>query len=134
MRLILVFPIVLIAASTYFGATGAASDSLGLLAVGLMIGVTYWLIFPREYQVYQDHLRIVLGGPFSVRVGFHNVKAIRITGSSSLSVNFVTRITRTYVEIAKKKGISVAITPSAAEPFVEAANRALDRWTQTRSR
>lgn len=127
------FPIVLVAASTYFWATGAASDSLGLLAVGLMIGVTYWLIFPREYQVYQDHLRIVLGGPFSVRVWFQNVRAVTITSRSSLSVNFVTRITRTYVEIAKKKGISIVITPTAAESFVEEASRALGRWAETRS-
>lgn len=133
MRLVLVFPVVLIAASVYLRATGAASDSLVLLAAGLMIGLMYWLIFPREYQVYQDHLRIVLGGPFSVKVGFHNVKAIRTTGRSSLSFNFVTRITRTYVEIDKKKGISVAITPSVVEPFIEEANRALSRWIEMRS-
>jgi len=133
MRLVLVFPVVLIAASVYLWATGAASDSLVLLAAGLMIGLMYWLIFPREYQVYQDHLRIVLGGPFSVKVGFHNVKAITITDRSSLSINFVTRITRTYVEIDRTKGISVAITPSAAEPFVEEANRALSQWAGMRS-
>jgi len=93
-----------------------------------VIGLAFWFVFPREYRVYEDHLRIVLGGPFSVKVRFQNVKAVRITNRSSLTVNFVTRITRTYVEIAKKKGITIAITPTVAESFVEEANRALGRW------
>ncbi len=49
----------------------------------------------------------------------------------SFSVNFVTRITRSYVEIVKRKGLSIAITPTANDSFVENANRALEQWLKT---
>ncbi|MFC1934403.1 PH domain-containing protein [Chloroflexota bacterium] len=91
----------------------------------------FWLVFPREYQVYEDHLRMVLGGPFSVKVGFQNIKAVRITSRTGLTINFVTRITRGYVEIAQKKGWSIAITPADNNSFVENANRALEQWLKT---
>ena len=92
----------------------------------------FWLVFPREYQVYEDHLRIVLGGPFSVKVGFQNIEAIRIKSRTGLTVNFVTRIAKSYVEIAKKKGWSIAITPSTNDSLVENANRALEQWLKTK--
>jgi hypothetical protein len=73
----------------------------------------------------------VLGGPFSVKVGFQNIEAIRITSRLSFNVNFVTRITKSYVEIVIKKGMSIAITPTDKESFVEKANLALSQWVKT---
>lgn len=133
LKLILVLPVALIAAGIYYWSAGEASGGIVLLAQALVIGLVFWFVFPREYRVYEDHLRIVLGGPFSVKVGFENVKAVRVTSRTSVTINFVTRITRSYVEIAKKKGISIVITPTVAESFVEEANRALVRWAATRS-
>jgi hypothetical protein len=73
----------------------------------------------------------VLGGPFSVKIGFQNIKAIGITSRVSFSINFVTRITRSYVEIVIKKGMSIAITPTDDKSFVEKANQALSQWVKT---
>ena len=53
-------------------------------------------------------MRIVLGGPFSVEVGFHKIKAIRVTNRLTMSVNFITKLTKYSVEIAKKKRPSIA--------------------------
>ena len=72
-----------------------------------------------------------LGRPFSVKVRFQNVKTIRITSQTGLTINFVTRIAKSYVEIVKKKGWSIAITPTSSDVFVENANRALEQWLQT---
>jgi len=105
-----------------------------MLTGGLIAGLTYWLVFPREYQVYEDHLRIVLGGPFSVKVGFGNVRAVGVTRKFSSGLNLTTTITRTHVEIVKRRGMSIAITPSDAEAFVREANRALSRWGETGAR
>ncbi len=74
---------------------------------------------------------IVLGGPFSVKVGFDKIKMIGITSRLTLSVNFVTKLTKNYVEIAKKRGLSIAITPGDNDLFVENANRALSQWVKT---
>jgi hypothetical protein len=134
MKAILALPAVLLAAGIHYWSTGDASDGTASLTGAVIMAIAYWLVFPREYQVHEDHLRIVLGGPFSVKVGFENLKAVSITGRPSPGINFATRIARTHVQIEKRKGMSIAITPAAAESFVEEANLALSRWTATRSR
>jgi hypothetical protein len=133
LKLILLIPVALLAGSMYLWASGESSGSLALLSEAFIIGLIFWSVFPREYQVYEDHLCIVLGSPFSVKIGFQNIKTIRITSRTGLTVNFATRITKTYVEIVKKKGLSIAITPTANDAFVENANLALENWLKTRS-
>ena len=133
LKLIPLLPVALAIAGIYYWAAGEATPGLVLLAQALVIGLVLWFVFPREYRVYEDHLRIVLGGPFSVKVGFENLKAVRATSRMSWGVNFVTRITRSYVEIARNKGPGIAITPTVPESFVQEANRALTRWAATKS-
>ncbi|MFC1957270.1 hypothetical protein ACFLX0_00425 [Chloroflexota bacterium] len=129
LKLIMVaVPATLLAVSIYLLSMGNSADGLALLVEVFVIGLIFWAVFPHKYQVYEDHVRIVLGGPFSVKVGFDKIKTIGITGRLSLSVNFVTTITKSHVEIVKKKGLSIAITPKANEAFVENANRALNEW------
>jgi len=130
--IITIVPGMLLAASIYVWSLGDSPGSLALLAEAFIIGFIFWAVFPRKYQVYEDHVRIVLGGPFSVKVGFDKIKTIEVTSRLSLSVNFVTTVTKSYVEIAKKKGLSIAITPRANDLFVENANRALSEWLKTR--
>lgn len=134
LKLIMLLPAVLAAAGIYHWFTGDALGGIALLVPALIVGLVFWLVFPRAYRVYEDHLCIVLGGPFLVRIGFHNVKTIRVASGSSLSVNFCTRITRTCVEIVKKKGLSIMITPTIPDSFVEEANRALGQWAKTGAR
>lgn len=131
LKLILIIPVAFLVGSLYLWLSGETSGSLALLLEAFIIGLIFWFVFPREYQVYEDQIRIVLGGPFSVKVGFQNIKAIRITSRTALTVNFVTRITKSYVEIVKKRGWSIAITPTANDSFVENANRALGQWLKT---
>ena len=131
LKLILIIPVAFLGGSLYLYLSGDVSGSLALLPGALISGLIFWLVFPREYQVHENHLRLVLGGPFSVKVGFQNIKAVRITSRTGLTINFVTRITRSYVEIAKKKGWSIAITPTDNNSFVENANRALEQWLKT---
>ena len=131
MKLILIIPVAFLVGSLYLYLSGDLSGSLALLPGALLSGLIFWFVFPREYQVYEDHLRIVLGGPFSVKVGFQNIKAVRITSRTGLTINFVTRITRSYVEIVKKRGWNIAITPTSSEAFVENVNRALEQWVRT---
>ena len=132
LKLILIIPVAFLAGSLYLYLSGDVSGSLALLPGALISGLIFLFVFPREYQVYEDHLRIVLGGPFSVKVGFQNIKTIRITNRTGLTINFVTRITKNYVEIVKKRGWNIAITPTDNDPFVENANRSLEQWLTTK--
>ena len=131
LKLILIIPVAFLVGSLYLYLSGDVTGSLALLPGALISGLVLWFVFPREYQIYEDHLRIVLGGPFYVKVGFHNIKVLRITSRTGLTINFVTRITRYYVEIVEERGWSISITPTDNDPFVENANRALEQWLRT---
>lgn len=131
LKLILIVPAVFLAGSLYSWLSDDISGSLALLPSAFIMGLIFWLVFPREYRVYEDHLSIVLGGHFSVKAGFQNIKEIRITSRTGLTINFVTRITGSYVEISKKRGWSIAITPADSDAFVDNANRALRQWLKT---
>jgi hypothetical protein len=127
-------PGLLLAVSIYLWSSGERSGGLALLAETFIIGLIFVVVFPRSYQVYEDHIRIVLGGPFSVKVGFDAIKTVRVTRSLTFSVNFVTRMAGSHVEIVKKRGLSFAITPRAGDLFVENANLALTQWAQASGR
>ena len=131
MKLVLAIPAILVASSIYLWSTGDTFVGLTLLIEASIIGLIFWFVLPREYQVYDNHLRIVLGGPFSVKIRFQNIEKVRTTSRLALTVNFATAITRTHVEIVIKKGMSIAITPADYESFVEKANQALSEWVST---
>ena len=126
--IIVIVPVALLAASIYVLSLGDSSGGLALLVEAFVIGFIFWIVFPRRYQVYEDHVRIVLGGPFSVKVEFTKIETIEVTSRLTFSVNFVTKLTKSYVEIAKKRGLSIAITPRVNDLFVENAKRALSQW------
>ncbi len=132
--LIVIMPVAMLAAGIYVFSSGDSDDGLALLIEAFIIGFIFWIVFPRRYQIYEDHVRIVLGGPFSVKVGFNKIKTLRVTSRQTLSVNFVTKLTKNYVEIAIKRGLSIAITPGDKDLFVENANQALSRWIETSNR
>jgi len=132
--IIIVVPVILLVTSIYMWSAGESAGGLALAAEAFIIILIFWIVFPRQYQVYEDHLRIVLGGPFSVKIGFDKIKTIEVTSGLSFGVNFATRVTNSHVEIVKKKGLSIAITPRANDSFVENANRALSQWAKTSGR
>ncbi len=131
LKLILLMPAAFLLGSLYLYLSGDTPGSLALLPGALICGLIFWFVFPREYQVYEDHMRIVLGNPFSVKVGFQNVETVRTTSRTGLTINFVTRIAKSYVEIVKKRGWSIVITPTDNDLFVENSTRALEQWLRT---
>ncbi|MDP3879161.1 MAG: hypothetical protein Q8Q07_02500 [Dehalococcoidales bacterium] len=126
-------PVALLGASLYLFSTGENEGGLALLLEAFLLVFIFWVVFPRKYQIYEDHVRIVLGGPFSIKVGFDRIKTIEVTRLPTLSVNFVTRLALTHVVIVKKRGLSIAITPGDNDLFVENARRAMDNWLKTGS-
>lgn len=127
-----IVPAALLGVSVYLRLSGESSAGLAMLLETFIIALIFWLVFPRKYQVYQDHLRIMLGGPFSIKIGFDKIKAIEVTNRTFATANFVTTITKTYVIIIKKRGLSIAITPKSKELFVDKAEQALSQWVKTR--
>jgi hypothetical protein len=127
----MVSPAALVATSLYLWSSGEITGGIVLLVEAVFLGLIFLSIFPRKYQIYENHLRIVLGGPFSVKIGFDRITKIEVTSKTALTVNLVTRLAKTYVIIIRKGSIGIAITPKSYEDFVENANRALGEWIRT---
>ena len=130
----IIFAIVLLAllsAGLYVWSIGSSSGGAVLLLVEtIVIASIFWFVLPRGYQVYEDHLRIELGGPFKVKIGFDQISAIEITNKVGFTIHFTTTVAKTYVKIVKKKGLSIMITPKSNALFIESANRALREWQE----
>ncbi len=128
-----VVPLLLLGSAAYLRLRGEQTGGLVLVGESVLVGLIFWIVFPRKYRVYEDHLSIVLGGTLSVNIGFEKVVSIEITNRTALTANFVTTIARTYVLIARKGALSIAITPKSYEGFVQNANLALNDWKRTRT-
>jgi Mg2+/Co2+ transporter CorB len=126
--IMIVVPVSLLVTSISLAYSGESEGALALLVETFIISLIFLSVFPRRYQVFEDHLRIALGGPFSVKVGFSNIKTVRVTTKLNFGVNFATRMTGSYVEIALKRGLNINITPRDNASFAENANRAINEW------
>jgi len=124
-------PAALLASSYYLFSRGETEGGRVLLLEAFIFSAIFLAIFPRSYRIYEDHLRIVLGGPFSIKIGLDKIKSVEVTGKLNFSINFATRMTGIYVAIIMKKGMTIAITPKDNNQFVENANRALSEWAKT---
>jgi hypothetical protein len=128
----LILPVALVVVSIYLWSAGEGGGALALLAEALIIGIVFLIVFPRKYQIYEDHLRIALGGRFSVKIGFDRIVRVEVTSKTALTINLVSRMARTYVRIVRKNGLDLAITPKSNEEFVNNVQRALSDWVKTR--
>jgi hypothetical protein len=129
LKAIMVLPVFFIVLGVYYLFTADICSAVGLFATALLMGCIYWAIFPRKYQILDSKLRIVLGGQFTFNVPFDNLEHAGKQEGVSLGLNFATTfITERIVEIKRKKGMNVNITPSNRDLFLENLNQAIYDW------
>ncbi|MBM4444675.1 MAG: hypothetical protein FJ020_05140 [Chloroflexi bacterium] len=105
-----------------------APDGLPLLGVTVFDALVFYFVMPRSYQVFDNRLRIVLGGPFGMDIPLSNIKEIRVASGSKIMVNWGIQLatsSRSVMEIVRKKGWSVTISPSDRETFIQRLNEAI---------
>jgi hypothetical protein len=129
LKAIMLLPVFFIIAGVYYLITAEVEAAIGMFALTLLMAATYWAIFPRKYVVLDSKVKIVLGGQFSFTIHFDNLETARTPEGVSLGINFATTfLNRHAVEIVRKKGVNVNITPSDRELFLENLNKALNDW------
>jgi hypothetical protein len=100
-----------------------------MLAGAIFISLLFWAILPRRYQVFEDHVRIVLGGPFAWTIPLKDIKSIGPASTRKgfiyWGVRFVTSLAG-VVEITRRHGLDVVFSPAHPDMFIEQANRARD--------
>jgi len=101
-------------------------------AAVVMFGITLFdallfkAILPRRFQIFEDRLKILLGGPFAINIPFSNiVEAKPASGRKTViysGIRFATSIHH-VVEIIRKKGLNLVISPTNDEMFLEQLNQ-----------
>jgi hypothetical protein len=110
-----------------------------ILGAAIMFGVTvfeailFWCILPKRFVVYEDRLRIVLGGPFSITVPFRDLIQVRQATKDMAFVYWGYKLgtsLKYQVEIERKNGLSVLISPSMENEFIVQLNQARENYVE----
>ena len=110
-----------------------------ILGATIMFGVTvfdailFWCILPKRFLVYEDRLKIVLGGPFSYTIPLRDITNVRQATKDMAWVYWGLRLgtsQKYQVEIDRKNGLGVIISPSMENEFIERLNQARENYRE----
>ena len=100
-----------------------------MFAVTVFDALVFRAVLPRRYEIWSESLRIVLGGPFAVNFALRNIaKARAVAGRKAYvyrGVRFATT-NRGVIEIVRRKGLNVVISPRDRETFLQRLSQALE--------
>ena len=110
-----------------------------ILGAAIMFGVTVfdailiWCILPKRFLVYEDRLKIALCGPFSITIPFRYIIQVRQATKDMAFVYWGYKLgtsLKYQVEIERKNGLSVLISPSMENEFIEQLNLARENYVE----
>src|SRR4030042_338390 len=121
LKLVLAIPVVIILIPALYAlASNDTRTAYEMLVIVAVIIIVMWLIVPRQYLIFDDRLKIVLGGPFSFGVHFNTIKTARIPKGTTFGVNFPSSLSNNHVvEIVRNRRLSVTITPNERDLFLK---------------
>ena len=100
--------------------------ALVMFGITLFDALLFKAILPRRFQIFEDRLKILLGGPFAINITFSNIaEAKPASGRKTViysGIRFATSIHH-VVEIIRKKGLNLVISPKNDEMFLEQLNQ-----------
>src|SRR4030043_813542 len=129
LKAIMVLPVFFILFGIYYLFIAEVEAAIAMFATTLLMAAVFWAIFPRKYQILDSRFRIVLGGPFSFNIPFSNLETAREPQGATFGINFGTCFSNERtVQIVRKKGWYVNITPNDSDLFIENLNKALADW------
>ena len=102
-----------------------------LLAATALEALLFYIIIPRQYQVFSDKVKIVLGGPFSINLPFSSIKEVHSASSISAYIYWGLRMApsaKGVIEIVRQPGIDVVISPRNSDTFVKQLEAALNTF------
>ena len=103
--------------------------ALVMFGVTLFVALLFKAILPQRFQIFEDGVRIVLGGPFAINIPLSNIRYVKSASGRKAFVYWGQRFatsSRGVVEIIRKKGLNLVISPSHDDLFLEQANHTLE--------
>ena len=110
-----------------------------ILGAAIMFGVAIfdatliYCILPKSFIVYEDRLKIVLGGPFSYTVPFKDITNIRQATKDMAWMYWGMRLgtsLKFQIEIERNNGLGVIISPSMENEFIKQLNQARENYIE----
>ena len=75
--LVILFPIGFIIAGFWFYAhpevEDATAGAITFWGVTIVLVILFWAILPRQYQILEDRVKVILGGPFSFNIPLNSI-------------------------------------------------------------
>jgi len=104
-----------------------AKAALAMFGITLFDALLFKAILPRRFQIFEDRLRILMGGPFAINISFSNIEEAKLaSGRKAFAYRGLRLATSTHhvVEIVRKKGLNLVISPRNDDMFLEQLNQA----------
>jgi hypothetical protein len=135
LKSIMVLPVFFIAFGIYYLIVAEIEAATTMFAATLLMAAMFWAMFPRKYLIFDSKFRIALGGPFSFTIPFSNLETAREPQGATFGINFPTCFSnQRTVQIIRKKGWYVNITPNDRDLFLENLDKALNDWRRSNLR
>ena len=135
LKAIMVLPVFFVIMGIYYLFIAEVEAAIAMFAATILMAAIYWAIFPRKYLILDSKFKIVLGGPFSFNIPFSNLETAREPEGATFGINFHTCFSsERVVQIIRKKGWYVNITPSDRALFLDNLNKALNDWRRNNLR
>jgi len=103
------------------------AGAAAMFAITIFDAALFWCILPKRFQVFEDRLKIVLGGPFAVNIPFTDIAKTEPVQSSRAMIYWGLRLatsTRHVVEIERRHGLSLVISPAHEDIFLTQLDQA----------
>lgn len=104
--------------------------AVAMFVISAADALLFWTVLPRRFEIYEDRLRIRLGWPVALNISLRNIQEARPGNPGDVvaywGIRFGTSTTN-VVEIIRKRGMNIIITPQNAAEFIDQLNRAVAR-------
>lgn len=112
-----------------FDVTGAVI----MFAATLLDALVIRAVLPKRFEVYEDRLKIVLPAPFSLTIPFRDIIRVREASKDTAWVYWGIRFSTSsnyLVEIERKNGMNVILSPSMEDRFIEQLEQVRSGWKE----
>ena len=102
--------------------------AIAMFGITVFDALLFKAILPQRFQIFKDRLKIHLGGPLAINIPFSNILEVKPASGRKVSVYWGIRFatsTSNVVEIVRKKGLNLVISPSNGDMFLEQLSQAL---------
>lgn len=131
MKLIVLLPAVIMLITAASLLQIDPEGALYLSCLAFIIGIIIRFIIPTKYSIYDSKITIRFKGPFEFKIPFETLKTVRPSRWSTVGINLPANFSQANaLEIVRKRGLSITITPANKQLFIDSFEKSFQDWHQ----